>query len=580
MKITKPLLTILLLLCCIACGNRPYPHTMQIADTLVYTNPDSAIVLLEELKNSIISETEATQMYYWLLTIKAKDKSYHTHTADSLILQVLHYYEDIEDKRHLPEAYYYAGRVYSDLGDAPQALSFYQKAAELLEASTDYQFKKVLYSQMGELFLFQDVYDEAMKAYRKSYYYNKIYAKDKKGIINSLCNIGTTFTAFGNADSAMYYYQEAYKLAKKDGSKELIDRAQSSLIDLFTQLKQYDLAKAALQSLDTPKPHEQIASYANAADFFYHIENLDSATYYYKELLKFGDIHAQQTAHWGLAEIAQKHSDCQSALEHIRQYNMWTDSIRKVTDSETIRKTQSLYNYQLREKENTQLKINNARQKQLITNSILVILLLIVYSVAHIQYNKRKKLQLTIQLEKLEKLKEEQYRKSSLSIEENKRKIEELEKALQASHAQSDEMRKQLQKQKEQIIISNSNLATDLQKQSIAISALMQTEVYSKFHQAANNSSLHTDAKDWEILRAKVDTCYNNFTERLRSICDISDIDMKVCLLLKINITVTGISIILNHSKSAIVSARKKMYRKAHGEEGKPERWDSFIASL
>lgn len=141
-------------------------------------------------------------------------------------------------------------------------------------------------------------------------------------------------------------------------------------------------------------------------------------------------------------------------------------------------------------------------------------------------------------------------------------------------------MRKQLQEQKEQIIISNSNLATDLQKQSIAVSALMQTEVYSKFHSAANDSTFRPDAGDWEVLRKKVDTCYNNFTGRLHSIYDISDMDMKVCLLLKINITITGISIILNRSKSAIVSARKKMYRKTHGEEGKPEMWDNFITSL
>lgn len=580
MKTTKLLLAILVPLCFYACDNKPYPHTMQVVDTLVYNNPDRSIVLLEHLKDSIASEPQATQMYYWLLTIKAKDKAYVTHTSDSLILEVLHYYEDKEDEKHLPEAYYYAGRVYSDLWDSPQALSFYQKAAELLKGSTDYRLKEVLFSQMGELFLFQDVYDEAMKAYRESYYYNNAYTKNKEGIINSLCKIGTTFTAFGNTDSAMYYYQKAYKLAKEDGNKKLTDRVLFALIDLFTQLKQYDLARTALQSLNTPKPYQQIAVYSIAANFFYQTENLDSATYYYKKLLNIDDIYAQQTAHWGLAEIAQKCSDCQSSLSHIHQYNIWTDSIREVTDSKTLRKVQSLYNYQLREKENIRLKIKNTRQDQLITNSILVILLLIVYSIAHIQYNKRKKLQLKMQFERLEKLKEEQYKKSNLFIEENKRKIEELENALQESHLHSDEMKKQLQEQKEKIIISNSNLVTDLQKHSIAVSALMQTKIYSKFHQAANNDSLHLDTKDWEILRAKVDTCYNNFTGRLRSIWDISDINMKVCLLLKINITVTGISIILNRSKSAIVSARKKMYEKVHGEEGKPEQWDSFIASL
>lgn len=280
-------------ICLYACGNKPYPHAMQVADTLVYHNPDSSIVLLNLLKDSIASQPQATQMYYRLLTIKARDKAYITHTSDSLIKQVLHYYEEEEDEKHLPEAYYYAGRVYSDLGDAPQALSFYQKTAELLKGSTDYRLQEVLYSQMGELFFFQDVYDEALKAYRKSYYYNKIYVKDNEGAVITLCNIGATFNFIGKMDSTMYYYQAAYNIAKEDGRKELIDRAQRSLVDLFTQLKQYDSAKAALQSLGTPKPHEQIAYNSIVADLFLQSGNLDSATYYYYKSLEINDIYAQ-----------------------------------------------------------------------------------------------------------------------------------------------------------------------------------------------------------------------------------------------------------------------------------------------
>ena len=98
------LLSALLLLCLYACNNKPYPHTMQVADKLVYSNPDSACLLLEQLRDSITTEPKATQIYYQLLNIKARDKAYITHTSDSLILEVLHYYEDKKDKTHLPDA--------------------------------------------------------------------------------------------------------------------------------------------------------------------------------------------------------------------------------------------------------------------------------------------------------------------------------------------------------------------------------------------------------------------------------------------------------------------------------------------
>ena len=38
----------------------------------------------------------------------------------------------------LPEAYYYAGRVYADLGNAPQALDYYQKTQK--QTTEEYGF--------------------------------------------------------------------------------------------------------------------------------------------------------------------------------------------------------------------------------------------------------------------------------------------------------------------------------------------------------------------------------------------------------------------------------------------------------
>lgn len=114
-------------MCICACTNKPYPQSLRVADSLIHNNPDSAVILLEELKRSMAFEPQATQMYYQLLTIKAKDKAYITHTSDSLIKTVVKYYEERKDRERLPETYYYAGRVYRDLGDAPQHWNIYRR---------------------------------------------------------------------------------------------------------------------------------------------------------------------------------------------------------------------------------------------------------------------------------------------------------------------------------------------------------------------------------------------------------------------------------------------------------------------
>ncbi len=122
-----------------ACKDRPCPRILATVDSLTYVKPDSAITLLKNLKKQMSNEPEATQMYYRLLKIKANDKAYITHTSDSLILPIVKYYEEKNNKDHLMEAYYYAGRVYSDLNDAPQALAYFQKAVDASKGNTDYR---------------------------------------------------------------------------------------------------------------------------------------------------------------------------------------------------------------------------------------------------------------------------------------------------------------------------------------------------------------------------------------------------------------------------------------------------------
>ena len=108
-----------LLACCLclcACREGRYPRVLLQADSLAGMMPDSALRLLGGWADSVWEAPEQVQMYYRLLTVKAADKAYITHTSDSLIRLVLDYYEQEGDRRLLPEAYYYAGRVYRDLG--------------------------------------------------------------------------------------------------------------------------------------------------------------------------------------------------------------------------------------------------------------------------------------------------------------------------------------------------------------------------------------------------------------------------------------------------------------------------------
>lgn len=83
--------------------------------------------------------------YYRLLCVKAADKAYIKHTSPKEINEILNHYEKGGDSRLLPAAYFYAGSVYRDLNDAPQAVEYFQKALEYVPEK-DLRMKSRIYN--------------------------------------------------------------------------------------------------------------------------------------------------------------------------------------------------------------------------------------------------------------------------------------------------------------------------------------------------------------------------------------------------------------------------------------------------
>lgn len=579
---TRFILLTCLLLCFYACDRKPYPQSLIIADSLASIQPDSAIALLKTLEDNIKTEPESTQMYYQSLCIKANDKAYIRHTSDSLILLVLHYYIEKRDERHLPEAYYYAGRVYRDLEDAPQALDYFEKAIDALPINEGYQLKSKIYSQMGTLFLYQKTYDEALKMFKEAQKCD-IALKDSANMVFNLRDIADSYRCIDQNDSSIYYFQKAYNLAEVQGNQKLMAMVQNQMASLYSNLGKYDLARKLLQpSLDTLDIHSKSGIFSIASKLYHRMGYIDSASYYYNELLKCGTIYAKQTAHKGLAKIAILHDNPQKALLHLNQYIQYTDFIHQITDTENVRRLNSLYNYQLREKENNRLKIENKEKQNLIIYIISIGLFIIASLFAYLQRNKRKKQLLKIQLKNLRQLKEEQYKKSSLFIEENKRKIEELEQKLQEADQTNHILRTQLKEQIELTLYTNKQAEIELTRRKQSNSTLLESEIYKYIQKqltTKTNKKLLSN-NDWKELEKVINNTYEGFSKNLRNYYDLNEHEYSVCLLIKINIPPIDIAKLTNHSKEAITSTRRRLYEKVFGKKGSPKDWDEFILSL
>lgn len=581
MKKVRLLFPILLLMCICACTNKPYPQSLRVADSLIHNNPDSAVILLEELKRSMAFEPQATQMYYQLLTIKAKDKAYITHTSDSLIKTVVKYYEERKDRERLPETYYYAGRVYRDLGDAPQALEYLQKAIESTKDCTDYRLISRIYSQTGTLYLYQDTYDQALEVFRKAYQYC-LSDKDSIGMVYSLRDIGRTFTTLNCADSALYYYKGALNYAEQIHNNHLVGVVQAELSGLYIQLEMYPEAFTAIQcSNKYIKGHNIAPFYAILADYYYYTNQLDSATFYYTQTASFDDLYQKQGSYKGLGNIARKKGQYKEAMEYFDKYLICTDSIKDITNTETIRKMQSLYNYQLKEKENSKLQRQAANYKLWNILLIFSLLSLVFLFIAYHQFRKKKEQQQLVKQERIKQIQKERYAQSNTYLEKNKEQIKEVELSLHKAEIEKDQLQQDLLKAQKSLIEKTNEQITATQRvQKQSELALKHSDIYKKFHFAVQGSDEKIGNDDWKELMCAVDEAYNQFTTRLLELYPMKTIEIQVCVLIKIGLSPAQIAFITIRSRQAISSIRKRLYSKVMGKDGTPEQWDNFISTF
>lgn len=241
----KFILFYLSIICLFSC-TAPYPNTILRVENIIKEYPDSALTILNSLSESITKESQSARMYYYLLLIEARDRCYVPHTSDSLILSITNYYERKKDRDKLMKSYYYTGRVYLDLYENPTALSYFHKALDISTGSKDYALLGRIYSQMGTLFAYEDITEEVLEAYHKSYYYFLL-GKDSLTSAYALRDLARAFDLLEVPDSTIYYYNKAYELAQSNKDKKREVAILQELANVYLEMDKSDEALKIIQ---------------------------------------------------------------------------------------------------------------------------------------------------------------------------------------------------------------------------------------------------------------------------------------------------------------------------------------------
>ena len=569
-----------LALCLLGCGKpKPssYPPTMVEAARLSEHEAARALPLLEALADSLDRLDEEGRVYYDLLRLRVNDKLNVRATSDTLIRRITAFYEAYGDPDKLMLAYYYRGRVCADLNDALQAVEYYRKAIAASKETKQYLLLSNIYSQMGVILEYQNMYEEAIPAYQKSYEYTLL-SGDSVTLSMPIRDIAGVYNEWEQNDSALIYFLRASEIAKNT-NKEVYLGIQEEIGSLYMDLKEYDKAFGYLNlSLKDSLNRDLTPTYYLLGKWYMLTGNLDSAFYYTKKSNTKEVFYKEIDVYRNLVTIERGRGHYREALDYWDEFLKCDDSIQIADNSEEILRMKSLYDYNLRERENQRLALANERKQaaiyRILTGGFLILLLLAFRLVL----SERKKKHLDCQVERMKRAQQEQYRQSEAYLKDNRRKIEALEEALREAESEAVSSKKQdlMALNKKALEATNQAVELSLEQRKLMDENLTGSAIYIKFHTHLEQ----VDEADWEILRHEIDELYNMTNRLLALNPKLSEMELRICYLSKIRLKVMDMATLLCRTAPAISNARKRLYLKLSGKAGRPDELDRFIADL
>ena len=571
-------------------------------ENLMPQHPDSALMLLEQIENKE-NLSRKDKAHYSLLLTEAEDKTYVTHTTDSLISIAADYYEKTDDLGRKAKAWYYKGRINQDLGHPLKAQEYYLKALRDEEKIEDHALLGRIHNHIGMLYAYQKVYEKALP-FQKKAVENFHLINDSTGQVFALRDLGRTFLMLGLQDSSIICNQKAIALMRKRIIPSVYTELAGLYIDRQRMEEAHGLLRTSLQNV--AKPQAKYPVYLVLGELYKKSGQIDSARFYLQACINSAPLPETRAGGlFHLKEIALEKGQWEQAALLSKQYELLKDSIEQGKNAESIRNVQTFYSYNEIEQDLWEARLYASKQKSFYSLLITACLFLLTVALLRfIHYRRERKnllqrlkaneeqiqrneqtlknisdvkdsLQNEIQIYKtterqLSKEKDEQLKRTN---EEIRQKIMQLEKL---SHTK-DELEKNLLTLRSE----NSNLkkreqAREEERKKIEESERLQNErLYDKFRSPAGWEPTDTD---WHKLFISVDKLYPKMVTTLQKSTSLNESERKICYLSKIGVKPGVIEILLGKGNVSVY--RKRLYEKLTKKEGAAKDFDKYISDI
>ena len=566
---------------------------IRLADEQVYRNVDSIKTLLAKVHRPLELKGKERLLYGWLMGYMHYHKD-ASMVEDSLAALAADAYIASEDTTRKLMSYQLKGDYLKWIGKPHEALAVLDEGTRLAEQMKDTLWIKELQVRAGRIYCFvlKD-YPSCTNIFRRL-----VTLTDDPGICFSL---GLSM-AFEELDSFPYYMNKAADLflQQKDTTQAIfILRNMVSASTYTAQSKEFVIktVRRILALEKFPRSGQRLESrnstlsfsYESAIDAFLHLKQLDSAQYY---IDKFWELNLEDKHNHWASLIAL--STYQALVDYTRKGTFdiskafhYFDSIyRKNADDRQTSRQLSSSNKQLTA---DALELIVERQKtQLSLTLVLLVAVSLAMGIVIIVNLYRRKLRISreqingfiLAREKNESIirRNEQVivhlqeqiadgQEAQEQLEESKAALASLQQQTETLRNENTSLQQRIERYKHQpseeeiaTLKANANRMHLLEERERELTAELANN--NELMRKLRESPKFLGAAEWKKLEGVTNRIYNRFTERIKTqYSHLTEVDIQLCILLKLRFTVSQISILTATSPSS-VSVQKNRLKK------------------
>ena len=498
-------------------------------------------------------------------------------TVDSLVA----YFDRHGSANDRMMAHYVQGRVHHDMGEAPQALECYQRAAEQADTTSndcDLYTLYAVYGQMANIFHSQYLPDDEMQALIAA---ERIAWKDKDTLsaLKAYELEGRPYFLKGEKDSMFALMSKARELFLKAGYQREATEAIFPAIAISLDSRKLKEANTYLciyenEILNRITTEELLNNGYYDVDkgrYLLAVGNIDSAQFYFRQAVVNGQ---KEAGYQGLLSVFEQKNTSDSIAKYAKLFAATNDSSYLRVNQQQVEQVRASYNYRKHVNEAQRLKEANTLRGWLLCLgllALLVLLFLLLWVRAKARERKRR-------LQELHRINEELQAKYVLLTEDYEQKLEEM-KRQQEQATDSDDSQSLSQKME---ALSFAIRKANIKKEEIAMNTahIQESAVFRRLQDEPTIA--RNDKSIWPEVEAVINEAYPGFTDRLRLLLPkMSDKEWQVSLLLKAQLTHQLIAEIICETQGGESNIRRRLSKKLFpSETPSSSKFDDFIGSL